>query len=290
MEEQIKQERCKEGAGSSWRSVLAGLGYFGIYLGCQVLSGAVFILIFIFQHLPFSNAHTPASLLPMALEAMQTQFSQYSLISNLTTLGVLALFFFIRKKNPLKACSILPPRAGESLAIMIPLGISLNLFVSALLGLLPENLISGYLEASNQVMTGNGALLLIAVILVAPITEEVVFRGLIYGRFQRGMPKWAAVLSASLLFGLMHGQILWILYTFLVGALFCLVFSKRGTLLSTMVLHISFNGGSFLAGLLSGASQLAVMGAAGLVAALLLVRIFKKETARDALEPPLNKN
>ncbi|TKB44002.1 CPBP family intramembrane glutamic endopeptidase [Thalassotalea mangrovi] len=50
-------------------------------------------------------------------------------------------------------------------------------------------------------------LLLLAICLVAPLFEEVVFRGFMFGRLQYSVAgKWGAVLLTSVVFTLIHGQ------------------------------------------------------------------------------------
>lgn len=47
-------------------------------------------------------------------------------------------------------------------------------------------------------------LLLISVVIVAPLTEEIVFRGVIFSLLRSSLPVWPAALISGFLFGLMH--------------------------------------------------------------------------------------
>ncbi len=89
----------------------------------------------------------------------------------------------------------------------------------------------------------------LAAVVLAPLTEELVFRGALY-RFVRGATaRWprgfSALLSAlvcGLVFGIVHPQWLSYLPLALVGAVFCVGREWRGSLIASMVAHAIHNG------------------------------------------------
>lgn len=86
-------------------------------------------------------------------------------------------------------------------------------------------------------------LLLVAGVL-APISEEILFRGFLLRALRRPIPsRAAAVLAASLLFGAVHPGLSSLLPIMWVGSVFALLFttSKDRSLLSAMVCHALFN-------------------------------------------------
>ena len=93
----------------------------------------------------------------------------------------------------------------------------------------------------------NPVLIIYTACIMAPIAEELLFRGLIYGTLRRVL-KWpAAILVSCAIFGLMHGQLLWVIYAFLMGVALTLIYDKYRTLLPSMAFHIAFNiTGSFI--------------------------------------------
>lgn len=64
------------------------------------------------------------------------------------------------------------------------------------------------------------------------------------------MPAWLAVLLQGLVFGLIHGQVLWMIYATCFGILLGWVRVKTGSLRASMLLHIGFNTSSFFIGIL----------------------------------------
>ena len=124
---------------------------------------------------------------------------------------------------------------------------ALNVLLTSLISLLPADTLTAYMEVAGQVLLGNyGVLSVLIRAVLAPLTEEVLFRGLVYGNLKKALPRRLAVVLASAVFGLMHGQVLWTAYTALLGAFFCVVRDRYDSLWASVVLHMSFNAGSYL--------------------------------------------
>lgn len=151
-------------------------------------------------------------------------------------------------------------------------GVALNVFVTSAIELLPisQDVIQGYSDAVAK--TAGGAFWVRAMFacLVAPVCEEIVFRGLAFNTCRRGMPIVPAVVIGAVVFGAVHGQILWISYAAFCGLFMILVFMMSGSLLGSILMHVAFNAYSlFLGGYLGHipavwrlAVSLAVLGGA----------------------------
>ena len=97
--------------------------------------------------------------------------------------------------------------------ILSPAGFIVYFLGSALLVYVAAQIIPGF--SSGQVQqTGFShlshyyeyLLAFITLIIVAPVAEEVLFRGYLFGKLRKYVPFWAATLITSVLFGLVHGQ------------------------------------------------------------------------------------
>ncbi|HEY8489514.1 MAG TPA: type II CAAX endopeptidase family protein [Dehalococcoidia bacterium] len=85
------------------------------------------------------------------------------------------------------------------------------------------------------------------VVLVAPVAEELFFRGFVFaGLVARLGVGWAAAAS-GLLFGLVHGQVGLILPFAMVGALLALLYHRSGSLWVPIAAHLAYNGLAFTA-------------------------------------------
>ncbi|HUY96487.1 MAG TPA: type II CAAX endopeptidase family protein [Verrucomicrobiae bacterium] len=136
------------------------------------------------------------------------------------------------------------------LAVMPVVAIALQLAGSILTAGLAPLVHAGANPQVCQIRVGYGGgewLAVLAVALVAPAAEELVFRGFLYGTLRQRMPwGWAAALS-GLVFASLHavsvgGYVLLLLPAlFLAGVVLAAVYEWSRSLLPGMVVHASYN-------------------------------------------------
>lgn len=126
-------------------------------------------------------------------------------------------------------------------------GAGLNLAYSGLLPLLPipEEIVGSYVDASAKYEEPSNALMFKAVFLV-PVLEETVFRGLLGDRISRFAPKWIAIPAASLIFAVMHGDLLWCAYAFISGIVLTWMYFRCKSILPCISFHLAFNAANYL--------------------------------------------
>ena len=148
----------------------------------------------------------------------------------------------IRKKKFAESASLKKFKPATVAPIVIG-GIAFNFAISYLMNLIPfpQAWIDSY-EASSSELLGNvGIALWIAVVIMAPLVEELTFRGFMYTRLKQGMPKWIAVVLTSLVFGIVHGTSIWAIYTFVFSLCLIYIFEKTKSLWACILFHMSFN-------------------------------------------------
>ncbi|MBR3252524.1 CPBP family intramembrane metalloprotease [Candidatus Saccharibacteria bacterium] len=79
----------------------------------------------------------------------------------------------------------------------------------------------------------------------APIVEEIIFRGWLYGKLRVKIPKWVAILVTSLLFGLVHLQWNVGITVFSMSVVNCILREVTGTIYAGMLVHMLNNGIAF---------------------------------------------
>lgn len=94
-------------------------------------------------------------------------------------------------------------------------------------------------------------LVIVAVVILAPIAEEVFFRGVVFNAWLReGGPRWA-FFGSSVLFAAIHLSVLSLLPIFLLGLALAWLYHRTGSLLAPIVMHATVNGISVALALLS---------------------------------------
>jgi len=81
-----------------------------------------------------------------------------------------------------------------------------------------------------------------AAVIVAPLVEETVFRGFVYGVLKRYSDSWFAALMSSAMFALAHFHLGSALPLFVLALGFSFAYERTGSLLVPMVMHALFNG------------------------------------------------
>jgi len=78
--------------------------------------------------------------------------------------------------------------------------------------------------------------------IAAPVAEEVVFRGCLYGVLRQWWGRLAALGTSSLVFALIHGHVASLPALFLLAAALVLIYEAAGTLWAPIAAHALFNG------------------------------------------------
>ncbi len=82
-------------------------------------------------------------------------------------------------------------------------------------------------------------------IIIAPVAEEVLFRGYLYGKLRTVVPVWVAVLITSGLFGVVHGQLNVAVDVFALGVVLCILREVTGSIWTGILLHMLKNSVAF---------------------------------------------
>ena len=86
------------------------------------------------------------------------------------------------------------------------------------------------------------ALAFITLVIVAPVAEELLFRGYLFGKLRKHAPLWASILITSVLFGLVHMQWNVGLDVFVLSIVLCLLRVMSGSIWPAILLHMLKNG------------------------------------------------
>ena len=103
----------------------------------------------------------------------------------------------------------------------------------------PQPIVSFLME--HQSLRDRLSVILIAVV-AAPLTEELIFRGCLYGILRQIGGKFLAIAVSSLLFALIHGHIPSLAGLVILSVGLSLLYEKTGSLWAPILLHAAFNG------------------------------------------------
>ena len=139
---------------------------------------------------------------------------------------------------------------AKRLPLLLVLGYALQLAVSGIIAALSAafpSLFSGYRELI-QSLAGDGVdwLTFTAVSFLAPIGEELLFRGVTLHYAKKALPVRWAILFQAVLFGIYHLNLIQFIYAAIVGYLLGMLADQAGSIVPGIVLHIIINLSAYL--------------------------------------------
>ncbi len=93
--------------------------------------------------------------------------------------------------------------------------------------------------ATNDI--GGLVVIFVALIIVAPLFEEMMMRGFLFGKLRHYVSLWPAAILVSLLFALAHGQVNVGIMTFVLSMFACRMREKTGVIWAGLFLHMTVN-------------------------------------------------
>jgi len=92
----------------------------------------------------------------------------------------------------------------------------------------------------------NTVMLFVAIAGIAPLLEEILFRGLVQNALAKQLPAWAAILGASAIFGAVHMDYHAFPALMAMGAVFGILYHKTRSLRVNIVAHMVNNAAALL--------------------------------------------
>lgn len=139
-------------------------------------------------------------------------------------------------KTPVTAEQIKQMLAVAGITICLSVALNNIISMSPLVSVSDE-----YQNASDAFYGSTIWLELLGSALITPFLEELLHRGVVYGRLRRMMGLWPAVLVSALIFAGLHFNIVQFIYAFLLGIVFALFVEKTGRLYPAVIAHMIAN-------------------------------------------------
>ncbi len=228
-------------------SLLEAAAYVAGYLLLQLIVSLAFGAYFGFRYgiqLYYDNSmFNSAHLVEYVTEQLLSHATLLSFMVNVLTLVALVLLCLIRRGGPKKILHLQPVKPWVFAPVFL-LALGACGAVTLILTLLPisPEAIAEYSDLVKATTQGSNALLsFAATVILAPVVEEAIFRGLVYPTLRKANGVFFALLIESLIFGALHGNTIWVAYAACMGVIMTLVFEATGSLWGSIAFHVSFN-------------------------------------------------
>lgn len=233
-----------------WRIIYPGLIYLTISFGVGM--GAL-ILIMIMKRASLTSQVLTAEQINRFTEEVMTMYFKNTLLitilSSVITIPFLYFFFArdikLQKKRGTYEKYVITDKRNIIFvvisAIFSCIGFNLLLELSHL-----GEIFKGFSELAQYMFDQNIWLEIIAMVVMAPIVEELLFRGLIYKRCQDYWGEKIAIVVSALIFGLYHMNVVQGIYAFCLGYVLAFMYMKFKNLWIPILFHGIANGISVL--------------------------------------------
>ncbi|NMB01346.1 MAG: CPBP family intramembrane metalloprotease [Firmicutes bacterium] len=279
----------------SARTVVYPIVFLAVHFLTQLL--AAFLATNMALNAPMASDAFDPVMDDMALDMLQQFFKNIAIRSVLYSTPVqiiiCGVFLWFQKRKDRQYLLVRPTRAT-----VFPLGfttaigcVGIATLMLQLFELLAknssfwQNMMVTY-QQSTEILQGVDLLLttLVSAVLV-PIAEELLFRGIITEEIRRVAPDWLTILLGGVIFALVHGNLVQILYLIPLGILLGAAYIWSNSIWVPILMHVVFNFfGSIVSTHVSANDTaqtvytifLFVMIPVGIVSAIIMNRMFRK--------------
>lgn len=186
-------------------------------------------------------------------ESMATNSELILYISALGTLVWILIFGIVYKKGK-KA-------AGKSLfegkirtyriVILACMGLGFQFLINSILTialLVAPKAMESYQQVVEMLGMGNSWISFLLIVVLAPIGEELVFRGVVMNYLKKNLSFMVANIIQALFFGIYHMNLVQGLYAFFLGLVLGWIVQKYGSIRESIILHMAVNLSGCLVG------------------------------------------
>lgn len=185
--------------------------------------------------------------------AMEPAFEvvvQYQVeIAGAAALGTLILtgILFAKDRKLEKACGIAVAEKKEFSVyfLIFILGVAGCIAATCLMTMAQLAFYDSQYQQTAQTLYAAGFPMQAAVLgVLIPVSEEMMFRGILFKRFRERQRFWYSAVCSSVFFAFMHTNVTQAIYAFLLGLMLSYLYEKTGSIKAPVLLHIVLNSGS----------------------------------------------
>ncbi len=258
------------------KSILWSLYPIGVYIGAAFIVGFVYVFFLIFS-MVFSGQEL---IIEEYVNRVYSDIWLILILQQIISIGAVLPIYLVHRKYQ-------PKPEKKNTAGSVILGILFVLGCGAVISIL-QNLVFSFLpindvsweQTEEMLVSMSLTVQIISTVILAPIVEEIMFRGMILNRLMSAFPKWAAVLVSAIAFGALHMNWTQGIFAGLVGIVFGVVYVKTRSLWLCIFAHAANNLWATLMPLIDWSSDLyAFLAEAGLALvtlAIVLVTLIAK--------------
>lgn len=185
-----------------------------------------------------------------------------TVVTFVTTLGsVLWYYLAVVKKTSSEKKNSTKPKvwSAKNIFLCVLAGFAcygIAVIVSGFLGILFPEAMEDFSDMMDISLGGNMFLIILTTVIVAPIGEEAMFRGLIYHKLLQTTPFAVALLLQAVFFGVFHGNLIQGIYVLPLALCMGYFVYRWNSIIPSIIIHAVNNGLSVFLGFLPVSEQI----------------------------------
>lgn len=219
------------------RGILNAVIYFIIYHVVQFIAQGIYLL--------YCKTNSIESFSELYDGLNQSLFA-LSVISSIVSLWIYALIGKIKKEkltDTIKNETIAPATMFMSVVCVMGtrLIVSAYFYFSNSIPALKQSIEDSALQGFEFTYFYQVLITLFSIIVIAPLFEEILFRGLIMNEFLKIMRPWAAIVCQATFFAVAHFSLFQSSFAFAVGIVLGIIYFKTKNIKTVAISHAAFN-------------------------------------------------
>ena len=160
--------------------------------------------------------------------------------------GLLYYFLIYRKMYSVKE-GLCPGNIGIIIAMALA-GQGVSMVIMNIINIISPATIKKYGEMVSGIELGknNPFLIIFTVSIMAPLAEELLFRGMIYSTMRKAFGFWFTLVFSAIVFGAYHMNLVQFIYVIPIGIALGVIYEKTQTIWASMLFHLAFNSFSYV--------------------------------------------
>lgn len=258
-----------------------------LYVSASTFGTTVAMIFIILNNLAMFNVESDV-FMDVWMEKILQAFVPGSFIAGLICIAAYWIYYRCVRKYPSELKRVELSKA----LFMLSIGLAFNLIVSYALefiwSFLPEALTSQTSESTDFLVDSNYHWLfkLLAVGIIAPIAEEIVFRHGFCRTLAKGNVSMGIILS-SFVFGAAHGNLIQGIYTFIMGLICAIVIQNTDNIWYPIMIHVGLNSSTVIASCVPEAfNDITLIGLGFIGVLVVATQLIHNEGMRAMLKKP----
>lgn len=240
-------------------SVLAMVAVFAIQMIVGIPAAAILMVQCTVQAGGDANAATE-----LYMEAATgTEFMTNLLVASTAVYGIVVLLWYklayvkkytAEKREAFKE-NVLKGKVLISLVIVAVGCYCFDILVATVVSIISPEALEAFNSLMDSALGGDELMAFLAVVILAPIAEELLFRGIIFRMLVKHWSEIAAVIVSALLFGIFHMNLMQAIYVLPIGLLLGYTAYKCKSVLPCILIHMINNFMPYVLGVLPESLQ-----------------------------------